>query len=680
MSFVNRYLINSNGAITFTGNTLGLSRSDTVAVPGTIDAIGAYITTDTTSQYGTYPPGTTSNFMLNSSTAILVLPAGSSVLYAELVWGGTYSDNGEDNTAYINDNVGLLTPAGSFSITPDPATAFEVVLSVESGFPPTLAYVRSADVTGLVQAAGAGSYTTSGVVGTTVIPDSNSNHAGWTLAVVYSNASLPLANLSIRVGADVILTSSGPVDTPITGFAAPITGTTNGRLQISSQEGDAVNTGDQALFGPTTSSLTALSGPNNFSTNFFASQINKDDGTLDTSGTFGDRNQINGTPGTDIIGGRQGYDITNVSLAGTIQNAQTAAVLRLTTNNDGYLVNCVGLQIGIQQPLLSIVKSTTAVDAVIGDTVTYTVVVTNTGPVGATSVNVFDTDSPEAMFVGGSATVNGRPVSGDPITGILVGSLAAGASATVTFQYTVTALPFSDHITDQAIVAYSYQPSPDSPVISTSVPSNIVKIPIYTPIITVVKSGEPSPAILGNPVTYTIQVSNTGNIAANVTATDNIPAGSTFVAGSVTLNGTSVPSANPVIGVPVVALAAETSATITFEVLVTQLPPGGVLIDQAEAAYTFQPPDGRIISGSSVSNEVDIPVLDPAVDPVVVVAKSANPASGIVGDVITYNVVVNNNSIAGILNTSVTDTIPAGSSFVAGSVTVNGVSIRRQVL
>ena len=36
---------------------------------------------------------------------------------------------------------------------------------------------------------------------------------------------------------------------------------------------------------------------------------------------------------------------------------------------------------------------------------------------------------------------------------------------------------------------------------------------------------------------------------------------------------------------------------------------------------------------------------------------------------------VNNNSIAGILNTSVTDTIPAGLSFVAGSVTVNGVSV-----
>lgn len=36
MPFINRFLLNDNGAIIFTGNTRGLSRSNTVAVSGTL--------------------------------------------------------------------------------------------------------------------------------------------------------------------------------------------------------------------------------------------------------------------------------------------------------------------------------------------------------------------------------------------------------------------------------------------------------------------------------------------------------------------------------------------------------------------------------------------------------------------------------------------------------------------
>ncbi|WP_315371673.1 hypothetical protein, partial [Paenibacillus xylanexedens] len=83
-----RSTVNATGAITFTGNTLGLSRSETAGVPGTQDSIGGFITTNTSLQYGTYPLGTTSLYQSNSSAAILTLPAGSTVLYAELIWGG----------------------------------------------------------------------------------------------------------------------------------------------------------------------------------------------------------------------------------------------------------------------------------------------------------------------------------------------------------------------------------------------------------------------------------------------------------------------------------------------------------------------------------------------------------------------------------------------------------------
>ncbi|MEK0316655.1 hypothetical protein VQ071_22710 [Cohnella sp. 56] len=65
-----RATFNATGAITFTGNTLGLSRSDTAGVPGTLDSIGAFATINASSQYGSYPAGTTSNYVNNSAAAI----------------------------------------------------------------------------------------------------------------------------------------------------------------------------------------------------------------------------------------------------------------------------------------------------------------------------------------------------------------------------------------------------------------------------------------------------------------------------------------------------------------------------------------------------------------------------------------------------------------------------------
>ncbi|WP_258166503.1 hypothetical protein [Paenibacillus sp. PCH8] len=110
--------------------------------------------------------------------------------------------------------------------------------------------------------------------------DSTTNHAGWTLGVIYQNPNLPFRNMSLRAGAVLVQSTSPPVVTTLTGFATPISGALGGRALFSAQEGDANRTGDQALFGPTSATSVALSGPNNLAANFFASQINGDSGLL----------------------------------------------------------------------------------------------------------------------------------------------------------------------------------------------------------------------------------------------------------------------------------------------------------------------------------------------------------------------------------------------------------------
>src|SRR5262249_25538847 len=96
-----------NRAVTFTGNTLGLRKPTCCTQPVTADGIGPFTTIESARQVGTFPPGTTLAFAQNSASATLNLPAGSTVLYAELTWGGTYGLGGQDVSGSRNNSITL---------------------------------------------------------------------------------------------------------------------------------------------------------------------------------------------------------------------------------------------------------------------------------------------------------------------------------------------------------------------------------------------------------------------------------------------------------------------------------------------------------------------------------------------------------------------------------------------
>lgn len=287
-AYIPVYTGNANGGMSWTGNTLGLSKRRNQNQPGTVHSIGAFITTNTSLQVGAYPPGTTLDWTLNSSSATLDIPPGSTILHAELIWSGRYNPG---LTAFLNTPVSFTPPGGVLqSIAPNPATA-------QSG---GNFYVRSADVTGLVS--GGGICTVAGVVGTVSPGDDNFNCAGWTLAVAYENPNMLSNNLTIFVA----FQSAGSSPQLISGFTTPITGSVSSRLFLSALEGDVQLTGDSFLFGPTSGlsvGSNGLSGVNNPLTNFFCSQINTllplttdvltgklvatGSSNLDTRGTFG---------------------------------------------------------------------------------------------------------------------------------------------------------------------------------------------------------------------------------------------------------------------------------------------------------------------------------------------------------------------------------------------------------
>lgn len=655
-AYVLRYSSINNGALTFTGNTIGLNKAANANAPGTSGAIGTFIAAGAATQDGTYPVGTTASWTADASRAVLSIPAGSTVLYAELIWSGSYSYGGENVSASLGNSVSFTTPLGVNSVAPVAATSQTLGAAGANGTCATAPcyYVRSANVTALVQAAGAGTYTVGGIPATQGDAENFANAGGWTLAVAYLNSSLPSRNLSIFVGAEI----GGAAAATVSGFCTPPTGPRSGRLLVSALEGDPAITGDQMQFGPTAASIVAVSGPNNPAGNFFASQINNDAGTLDTSGSFGTSNS---TPGTGVAGARQGYDITNIDVSATLLNNQTTAAARGTTTGDQYMINALGLQINVGAP--SFLVTTKLVDKAttfVGDTLTYTIRLDNTGGT-ADATNVIFTDAmpPGTAFVAGSVTVDGVANAGNPTAGINIGTVVAGGSKAVTFKVTVNSIPaapataqYSNAATwNYQFISCSGQPTTNGTVTTNPVITTIPRLAINK---TVTPAGTVNP---GATLTYTVTLSNDGSAASSGTnLQDLIPAGTSYVPGTTTLNGTAladvgglmpfvsaraVNSAGQAAGV----LAVGATATVVFQ----------VKVDNATTTTVTNAATGDI-DGPGVAPSQTASVSTP-VQPLVSLSltKTNNVTTVQAGDVVTYRIVIGNGGPSSASGTVLTD-------------------------
>lgn len=566
MPFIQRYSNVKKGGITFSGNTLGLSKAANQNAPGTEGSIGAFISLDASLQVGTFPAGTTLDYTKNGSRANLSLPAGSTVLYAELVWGGLFRSSVNNISALINNSITFTTPQGTFTVAPDPATAQTFNIPADNitvGF-----YVRTANVTALVQSALGGSYAVQGVPALIEAIDSrtaDTNHAGWTLAVAYENPSLPLRNLTIWSGGAVVSPNTGSTTVTVSNFLTPEVAPITGKIFVSAQEGDAVLTGDQMLFGQTVPTLALLSGPNNPQNNFFASQINNDNGVLDTSGTFGTRN-ANAAAGTNTLACRQGWDITAVDVSNQLAASQSNAVIRFTSDGDLYVPNALALQIDSKGANIEITKSANKPYADVGEEIAYTLVLENTGTVDALNVTLNDLLPPETTLVDGSVTVDGVPYAG--ALPVVIASISAGQSVTVSFEVTVNSLPAVNPVFNIARADYGFFPFAGYPATGFS-NSNPVAVFIIARAVTNVKSVDKAFAIKGDILTYTSVIKNTGSVpVTNVIFKDEIPAGTTFVNGSVYIDGVNYPAYDPEAGFFAANLTPQASVTVIFQVQV----------------------------------------------------------------------------------------------------------------
>ena len=171
-----------------------------------------------------------------------------------------------------------------------------------------------------------------------------------------------------------------------------------------------------------------------------------------------------------------------------------------------------------------------------GNTVSFTITVTNNGPDRATDVRVLDALPAGLTFVSSTVSqgIYSDVVSGSFLAGTWrVGTMNNGATATLTLNAAVTG---TTPVTNTAQVSFSDQFDPDStPNNGAAGEDDQASVTITpSPDLQIVKSTTTTFAVGVNGV-YTLTVNNLlGSLttSANITVTDTLPAGLTFVSGT----------------------------------------------------------------------------------------------------------------------------------------------------
>lgn len=189
-----------------------------------------------------------------------------------------------------------------------------------------------------------------------------------------------------------------------------------------------------------------------------------------------------------------------------------------------------------------------------GDTIEYTILVKNTGENTIHNIVVIDKIPTETEFVQiAQATkdnYHGIYFGNGNYTKYIIDELKANEVAKLVFSVRVTG-SVEGNTTKEIINVAKYDnfagkqdkddTSKDNKIIDSGYESNKVIHKLVGTVIKAVKSANPvngTPVNRGNEITYTIDLSNEGEVKANyVRVTDDIPTGTTFVDGSLRLSG-----------------------------------------------------------------------------------------------------------------------------------------------
>lgn len=663
-NFTIRYSANVNGDFAAIGNTVtycdltaGNASCNGAPSGSSIDnqSVGTIINVDVDGDAVTF----------NSSSANLSVPSGSTVRFAGLYWGGR-------STSLSRGQILFRTPT-SFGYSPVSANVIDTASGASNN------YAAFADVTAAVAAAGNGTYfvgniqTYTGLNGSTFNNsgancrnlDGDSCWGGWSLVVVYENATMGLRNIAIYDGYALVTGSPGVV-IPVSGFLTPLSGPVSTRVGTVGWDGDRGLVGDQFFING-----TAISDANNPANDFYNASISD----LGVNATSRNPTHLN-TLGTEID--------RYTAPAGVISNGATSTTLQLTTGGEHYFPQMVAFSTDLYVPVVvpNLTKTVSDVNGGLllpGDTLRYTVTFSNTGQDTAVDSTVLDNIPAGTSYVPGSLLVlpgsanagAKTDVTGDDQaeyvgtgtprvvfrvgTGASAsqgGSVPFNASTSVQFDVTVNSgLSGGTEIINNVSIQYTGQTLGET--LGTSKSQSTPTIVTVPPAIS--KSFAPNPIAPGGLSVLTIQISNAAGNPANandVRFSDTYPAGLVNAA-SPNPQITCTPGSTP--GTIVGGTAGGNSIGLNPGAILTPNGSCSITVNVTAAATgNYANTTSAVSSSNSGSGSTAGAVLSvgkPAV------SKSFAPTGILVGGTSALTFVVNNPTTTNLSNVAFSDTL-----------------------
>ena len=297
-----------------------------------------------------------------------------------------------------------------------------------------------------------------------------------------------------------------------------------------------------------------------------------------------------------------------------------------------------------QQADLAITKSDSPDPVIVGQTLTYSIGVSNGGPDGATGVSVTDTLPLGAAFQSATSSQGSCIQAAGTVT-CKIGSLANGASATIEIKVTPQN---TGTITNTASVTGDQ--SDFNATNNSATESTTVHLPGQTDL-AVTKSDSPDPVLVGETLTYSIGVSNAGpDEATGVTVTDALSAGTAFQSAS-SSQGSCIQAAGTVT-CTIGSLASGSSATIDIKVTPQN---AETIINTANVTGDQGDPN------TANNSAAELTVVNPQTD--LAVTKSDSPDPVIAGETLTYSIGVSNAGPNEAPGVTVTDALSAETTF-----------------
>lgn len=223
-------------------------------------------------------------------------------------------------------------------------------------------------------------------------------------------------------------------------------------------------------------------------------------------------------------------------------------------------------------------------------------------------------------------------------------------------------------IPNQSNIAFNYV-LPDGQTIAAELDSNVVTTEILTYSVPKVKSGDKTFLQEGETSQHAVVITNNSQTQLfNLILKDTMSSGATYVAQSVTVNGVSQPTYDPVAGFPLPSLNPGQAVTVTYIIQannpMTQTP----VTNFATLTYSVDDPTRSIVTFTENTNTVSVQIISNRITNV----KSVDKAYAVKGDILHYTSVITNTGSLIKSDLVFTDPIPAGTTFVADSVKIDG--------